>query len=77
MEMELHAIVSVEEDKCVPNGAIYVARVDWLRDALVKHEFPFDLDLPRYVMTPACSIDIDVESDLKLAEAMIGEFRAV
>ena len=57
----------------VPNGAVYIARTDWLRDSLangVTH--PFDgpavarVDMPWWR-----SIDIDTENDFIQAEQMI------
>lgn len=67
---ELPALVSVEYGKRVPNGAIYVARTDWLRDTLANgNEAPFDGLVPKRFEMPAMrSIDIDTEEDFELAE---------
>jgi len=64
---ELPAVASFEEDKDVPNGAVYVGRADWLRDG-------GSFDGPavgRYFMPPCRSIDIDTEKDWLEAEVII------
>lgn len=70
---ELAASVSVSMGSKVPNGAIYVARIDWLREALAMgQEAPFDGEIPcRFHMPLARSLDIDTEDDFKEAEAML------
>ena len=72
------AIVSVERGKSVPNGAIYVGRVDWLRDRLAAGvALPFDGPYPaRFSMPAERSLDIDTEEDFALAEAMVKEMAA-
>ena len=67
------AIVSSEEGKKVPNGAIYVGRIDWLRDMLAMGEkAPFDSPaVARYPMPPCRSIDIDTPEDFAEAEAQV------
>lgn len=72
---ELAAVVSVEQGSTVPNGAVYVGRVDWLRDALANgNRFPFDGPVPAIQEPPMPherSLDIDTEDDWRMAEAMV------
>lgn len=70
------AVVSVERGKDTPNGAIYVARTDWLRETLARgNEWPFDGDAPmHYVMPPERSLDIDTETDFTHAEEWVEEW---
>ena len=70
---DLACVVAVEEGQSVPNGSIYVARTDWLRDRLAMGDpAPFDGPIPcKYDMAPARSLDIDTEEDFALAEAWV------
>ena len=71
----LAAVVSVEAGKSVPNGSIYVARQDWLRESLcIGNTHPFDTDVPAfYFMPPERSIDIDTLEDFEEAERLAME----
>ena len=61
------AVASFTEGAEVPNGAVYVGRVDWLRDG-----GSFDsAAVERYYMPLVRSIDIDTEDDWTRAEAML------
>lgn len=65
------AVVSREIGHGVPNGAVYVGRVDWLRDG-------GNFDSPAvgfHDMPEACSVDIDTEADWQRAERLLGAFR--
>ena len=53
----------------VPNGAVYVARIDWLR----SHRNFMSDETVALVMPPERSIDIDHRIDLLMAEALIAE----
>jgi N-acylneuraminate cytidylyltransferase len=48
------------------NGAVYVARCDWIR----SHESFIGPETVAYIMPPERSIDIDTELDLVVAEAV-------
>lgn len=50
------------------NGAVYVARIDWLQDARAF----LTPDTVAYAMPRERSVDIDTAWDFKLAEALIG-----
>lgn len=70
-----HAVVSVEYGREVPNGAVYVGRTDWLRDAWWRYsrgllpDRPFDdPSLLRWEMPPDRSVDIDTPEDFTRAE---------
>jgi CMP-N-acetylneuraminic acid synthetase len=70
------AVVSMQHGSTVPNGAIYVSRVDWLRDALLLNDAPFDGPVPSvYYMPPDRSLDIDTEEDFEEAEAFVRSCR--
>ena len=66
------AVVSVTADGQVPNGAVYVGRIDWLREKLSMGVLrPFDEPhCTRYCMPSCRSLDIDTEGDFALAESM-------
>jgi CMP-N,N'-diacetyllegionaminic acid synthase len=51
----------------LPNGAVYVAEVDWLR----RTRSFYGADTLAYVMPPERSVDIDSEIDLLFAEALL------
>ena len=70
------ASVAVTCDERVPNGSVYVGRVDWLRECLARgHSRPFDLPMcERYIMPTYRSIDINTEEDFKLAEALLRKY---
>jgi len=72
------AIVSVQQGKTVPNGAIYLGRVDWLRAELARgYALPFDGPEPaRFPMPESRSLDIDAEEDFVRAEATVKEMAA-
>ena len=53
------------------NGAIYVARVDWLRESKTF----LTPETVAYVMPGERSLDIDTELDFVLAEAVAGEYQ--
>lgn len=57
------------EPSYVPNGAVYVARVDWLR----KSKSFASPETRAYIMPPERSVDIDSWTDLLLARAIIAE----
>lgn len=70
----LHRLLDTHADRrqnlpavVVPNGAVYVAEVDWLQE---KQTF-FDKDTRAIVMPPERSIDIDGALDLMLARAIL------
>lgn len=66
------AVASFAHCSNVPNGAVYVGRVDWLKDG-------GDFDGPavgRYYMAPSRSIDIDTEADFAEAERRMMEIEA-
>ena len=67
------SVVSFEEGKTVPNGAVYVGRIDWLRDRIALGDrAPFDGPNPsRYYMPATRSLDIDTEADFACAEAWV------
>ena len=69
----LPAVVSVELGKLVPNGAVYVGNVAWLRETLARGDArPFDNSAcGYYFMPPERSLDIDTEEDFARAEEMI------
>jgi len=75
-ECGLAAVVSAETGKTVPNGSIYVARQDWLRESLcIGNTHPFDTDVPGFFyMPPERSIDIDTLEDFEAAEKMADKF---
>lgn len=50
-----------------PNGAVYVARIPWLRE----HRRLYDAGTVGWVMPPERSIDIDTLLDFKLVEAIL------
>ena len=72
------AVVSVQQGKTVPNGAIYLGRVDWLRVELARgYALPFDGPEPaRFPMSAEHSLDIDTEEDFARAEALVKEMAA-
>lgn len=51
----------------LPNGAIFIAAIDWLRNARTF----YDADTVAYIMPPERSCDIDTAIDLKLAASLI------
>jgi len=53
----------------MPNGAVYVARVEWFRRSLSF----VGADTRAYVMPPERSVDVDDELDLLMAEALISQ----
>ena len=53
----------------IPNGAVYVARTEWLR----KHGSFVGPETRGYVMPPERSVDIDTRLDLLLARALVAE----
>lgn len=79
VESGLQAVVSATgnsetndfiDNSIPPNGAIYVGRVDWLRDG-------GNFDAPgigRYYMPAERSLDIDTEEDFFLAEKTVAEW---
>lgn len=73
----LPAVVSFQEGCDVPNGAVYVGRVDWLRDALASGDAdPFDGPVPvRYDIPGIRSLDIDTEEDFARAEAIVAAWQ--
>lgn len=74
----LPAMASAEVEQSVPNGAVYVGRVEWLRECMamgITH--PFDgPSCGRYWMPSSRSLDINTEEDFALAEAMIERWAA-
>lgn len=63
---DVPAVASFEEGMPVPNGAVYVGELNWLRDggnfdgkATVRYEMPRER-----------SVDIDTEHDFEIAEGM-------
>ena len=74
LESDYPAAASFEEGVGVPNGGVYIARVDWLRDTLgMGVESPFDGPaVSRYHMPRERSIDIDTEKDFAMAKLMVG-----
>ena len=68
------AAVTVSEQRInEPNGAVYVGRVDWLRETIAAGvEMPFDTDTPhRITMEHWRSLDIDTEEDWQRAEGHV------
>ena len=64
------AFASAQYNKHVPNGAVYVAHISWLRDG-------GNFDGPavtHYLMPPQRSLDIDTPEDWKQAERQIKEW---
>lgn len=54
-----------------PNGAVYVANINWLRDALTRDPAPFDGPCVEYFEMPEeRSIDINTEADFMKAETL-------
>jgi CMP-N-acetylneuraminic acid synthetase len=72
-EMEIAAVVSVENGKRRPNGSIYVGRQDWLRESLaIGNQYPFDTAVPSFYNMPAQrSVDIDTQEDFDRAETLL------
>jgi CMP-N-acetylneuraminic acid synthetase len=75
------AVVSAQENRDNPNGAIYVGRADWLRDSWATWQpgaaLPFDEpSIPRYYMPASRSIDIDTPEDFAEAERTIERIMA-
>ena len=71
MDGDWPAVVSREIGHAVPNGAVYVGRVDWLRDGAT-----FDSPAVGYYDMPAeYSVDIDTENDWREAERLLGALR--
>lgn len=72
------AVVSVAVGERVPNGAIYLGRLDWLRESLARGvTHPFDTAVPfPYAMPVERSLDIDTEDDWAKAEAHVADFMA-
>ncbi len=66
-------VVTVRPGENVPNGAVYVAPVQWLREALASGQtHPFDGPAPLKVYMPyERSDDIDTLDDWERAEARI------
>ena len=67
----LPAVVSYEDGKSVPNGAVYVGRTDWLLDG-------GNFDAPSHVayrMPAERSVDIDTKKDFEKAENLLWQFR--
>lgn len=78
VQASLPAVVSVELGKLVPNGAVYVGNVEWLRESLARGE-PRPFDSPAcgfYFMPSTRSIDIDTEEDFARAEEMLEQWGA-
>jgi len=67
------AAVTVEMGKKVPNGAVYVAKSQWLLDRLANDiQAPFDGPEPAWCFMPADrSLDIDTERDFARAQRML------
>ena len=66
------AVASAEDGVIAPNGAVYVAWTDWLRDG-------GNFDGPavgRYYMPEWRSLDIDTEADFDRACQMVGQYAA-
>lgn len=53
----------------MPNGAVYVAEIDWLR----KQSTYYVPEAVGYVMPPERSVDVDTMLDFRLAEAVLLE----
>ena len=72
------AMVAVTGDSSVPNGSVYVGRVDWLRECLARgNSRPFDMPVcGSYSMPAYRSIDINMEEDFAEAEALLKRFAA-
>lgn len=51
----------------MPNGAVYVAEIDWLR----KQSTYYAPEAVGYVMPPERSVDVDTMLDFRLAEAVL------
>ncbi len=67
------AAVTVEIGKRVPNGAVYVAKSQWLVESLARDtQAPFDGPEPAWHFMPSDrSIDIDTEADFARAQRML------
>lgn len=66
-DREARSLVSVNEQTGQRNGAIYITRVEMLRDGLV-----FDADSLKYPMPAARSLDINTPEDLEEARRILG-----
>ena len=54
---------------CLPNGALYIARIDWYRE----HRTFVTSETVGYLMPPERSLDVDTALDMTMIRAVVSQ----